>query len=678
MKAIIIRKKRIFHAQTILVMLLVMVFTACQPESFFEEQKEVTKTIHGVISVNGIETNNWKIQSYTESKDITSSDFSVQVPNDSTMQMLFVTDENDNIYMLCRSLFVSDGMVNIDAQSTALALVTFHPMFAPVSGTDYNFLLDILTNSSYYEAFQNAVSQTISAKRPITDTTNVSLMTALQNLLSDICDTNLLNNSESTYNSRMSKNVSQDNVDCYPIHLSSSGNTFTMRLSGLRPSYYGTITTPYGNEEPINVITRADYGGMDMFRTTDVINYGEPTYYSMQANGHYDIYLSRVNPEATFDFYLHLANNILDGLGFALPQTAITALATSLQAALHHLEGTNVDPMFIMGIVYNTTVDFMSSQLFNNPQMANYHIAGLALKRLGSVYNVVKGATNLFFRIAYAFRDLFGNDGSLPEEIMFCLNYKQSINDITSCNDEADCLMQIYDATNGGSWYNNTNWGTSAPLSDWYGITTNENGHVTSINLDNNNLTGSYFEIDLSCLTSLTSINLNNNTLQHFSIQHTGRNADISLNNCVTARVEVTGFKNVTINGYKTAIFSIESDCQKLMVSNCNFGDEFCPFSYATADSTIIDNCTMHSCGSNSPYLNFRNNSRTYDTWYCNTSQKLIISNSYCSTICGGDFNDNTIIVLQNATLWRSNWDDESLVTLTATITGSQWYNLFD
>lgn len=40
--------------------------------------------------------------------------------------------------------------------------------------------------------------------------------------------------------------------------------------------------------------------------------------------------------------------------------------------------------------------------------------------------------------------------------------------------------------------------------------------------------------------------------------------------------------------------------------------------------------------------------------------------------------NEDTIINLENATLWRSNWDEESKVTLTRTLRGSEWDSLWD
>ena len=55
-------------------------------------------------------------------------------------------------------------------------------------------------------------------------------------------------------------------------------------------------------------------------------------------------------------------------------------------------------------------------------------------------------------------------------------------------------LVALYDSTHGDSWYNRTNWLTSQPISDWYGITVTDTS-VTGISLNRNNL---YSKIPLS------------------------------------------------------------------------------------------------------------------------------------------------------------------------------------
>ena len=51
-------------------------------------------------------------------------------------------------------------------------------------------------------------------------------------------------------------------------------------------------------------------------------------------------------------------------------------------------------------------------------------------------------------------------------------------------------LMQLFEATGGTSWENNTGWGTSAPLGDWHGVTVDDAGRVIKLDLERNNLTG--------------------------------------------------------------------------------------------------------------------------------------------------------------------------------------------
>ena len=72
-------------------------------------------------------------------------------------------------------------------------------------------------------------------------------------------------------------------------------------------------------------------------------------------------------------------------------------------------------------------------------------------------------------------------------------------------------LVALYKATDGANWTNNDNWLSAAPLSAWYGVTTDTSGHVTRLFLSNNRLNGQL--PDLSALTNLTGLYLNDNQL---------------------------------------------------------------------------------------------------------------------------------------------------------------------
>jgi Leucine-rich repeat (LRR) protein len=73
-------------------------------------------------------------------------------------------------------------------------------------------------------------------------------------------------------------------------------------------------------------------------------------------------------------------------------------------------------------------------------------------------------------------------------------------------------LMELYNATNGPNWTNNTNWGSSQPLYNWYGVEVNSNGCVHKLNLNNNGLNGSLPE-GIGNFSDIVVLNLSYNQL---------------------------------------------------------------------------------------------------------------------------------------------------------------------
>ena len=66
---------------------------------------------------------------------------------------------------------------------------------------------------------------------------------------------------------------------------------------------------------------------------------------------------------------------------------------------------------------------------------------------------------------------------------------------------DRDVLLVLYRKTDGPNWRYKTNWGTDAALSDWYGVTANDEGRVLKLDLKNNKLGGIVRLILLSCDT---------------------------------------------------------------------------------------------------------------------------------------------------------------------------------
>ena len=73
-------------------------------------------------------------------------------------------------------------------------------------------------------------------------------------------------------------------------------------------------------------------------------------------------------------------------------------------------------------------------------------------------------------------------------------------------------LVALYNATSGPDWTGNENWLSDKPLREWHGVSTDEDGRVTTLNLWDNGLNGTIPTV-LGDLANLTELSLGFNQL---------------------------------------------------------------------------------------------------------------------------------------------------------------------
>ena len=81
-----------------------------------------------------------------------------------------------------------------------------------------------------------------------------------------------------------------------------------------------------------------------------------------------------------------------------------------------------------------------------------------------------------------------------------------------SVDGDRAALVALYHATGGPTWRSNNNWLSGAPISEWEGVTTDDNGRVTELNLWGNELSGE-IPSELGRLSDLDTLVLSVNQL---------------------------------------------------------------------------------------------------------------------------------------------------------------------
>jgi len=80
-----------------------------------------------------------------------------------------------------------------------------------------------------------------------------------------------------------------------------------------------------------------------------------------------------------------------------------------------------------------------------------------------------------------------------------------------SVEGDRQALVDLYNATNGDNWNNNTGWLNGNPSNSWYGVEVDGNGRVIKLDLYNNNLEGS-LPASIGNLSKLRFLSLKNNS----------------------------------------------------------------------------------------------------------------------------------------------------------------------
>ena len=712
-----------------LILSFLVLLISCNKDPITEEYKE---ELHkGKIIGLPDDTDNYYVESIYGKNNLENNQFDLNHASndDSELILYFLKNSKGEVVMMTRVSNNTKEMV-IDSETTALAMVTMHPFFAMLPANEFAEMANLIKEQNSFSNLKRCIDTVIASGGNLLSENNTEILLALENLFNELQDILDNNGVESKTTSRTFSGPEGIYVDCDPLDIKAYGNRLEMRVQGLAPSYEGYMIDSHGNHvDEFEIPTRNDYGFLDLFtKTKDNWKYGETITTLFPNDGEYR-FIFRADLGNLFGYMVSYGIEMIGGSKLLKAKWGIDVknLTEYTYDRLISYYSSLAVPGEMgagdwMGIVYGGVIDYLESAVtLDNGKAAQAVAVVQTIAKTTNVYFKAKTIGNFGGRLMGWFR--------ADKEIEFTLCCYQ--NEVTNCDalEERQLLMEFYEQANGDEWTINTNWCSSEPISKWYGIKTNEDGHVVSIELPNNNLSGkakfsegfaNLRKIDVNDNPRLDNITLDNPNLKEVTIKNCCvhgliynwqtkilRVSDIEplggiLWSCDEADTELhvnnvycsssslltgkVGKLYVTDcwGGYigGNADYAEITNCElenihmehakTLNVTNCTLKHEI----GVSAEKATITGCRMYQCDIYSDELYFIN-STTTNYWYATTRNKLVLSNSRCSVVCGGDFSDGCSISVSNTYLFQPNWDEEDSGTYSFSCTGATWYKMF-
>ena len=153
-------------------------------------------------------------------------------------------------------------------------------------------------------------------------------------------------------------------------------------------------------------------------------------------------------------------------------------------------------------------------------------------------------------------------------------------------------LVALYNATEGANWTTNTNWSSEESLSSWHGVTTNSDGRVTALALNDNGLDGT-LPTALGDLSELEQLDLQDNDLSGALPSELANLTNLTSLLLTESRAltgplpdglrELSDLETVSID--RTELCAPDGDAFQTWLSTITFSGLICP----PAEQSVID-----------------------------------------------------------------------------------------
>ncbi|MBQ2375607.1 MAG: hypothetical protein II298_02920 [Bacteroidales bacterium] len=402
----------------IVLLAMFSLLTSCEEPIENNDLEFETRLSNGSVSIENGNTSNLSVASLIDESSLSNGSFSVEVFDNNSPQLLMVTNETSEVIMLYKGVIPENGNIEINAHSTATAILTFHPALAEIKGANYQEMVNVFTSASSFPAFLSEVENSIAQNKAIYDTTNTNLISAAQEVFRE-----LFVDSTNVKNTKATSHLT-NKFDCWPIDVSydyDDSRNLKFRMPGLFPSYQCKVYDEEGYYESMfDVPTRGNYGAWDAFLVSigesDLV-YGEEATYNFNNTNKRTFVFNRLGS----DTFMQLACCVLQMIG--LPDvTNDVELVDNISVSISIALGQNGISLMNPGgnwktILYSAIPIAFEATL----EVLKNHTAGIIsskaqnLLKILKLLDIVEGAGNALGR--------FVSHWICENEITFCAQY---------------------------------------------------------------------------------------------------------------------------------------------------------------------------------------------------------------------------------------------------------------
>lgn len=392
--------------------------TSCEEPIENNDLEFETRLSNGSVSIENGNTSNLSVASLIDESSLSNGSFSVEVFDNNSPQLLMVTNETSEVIMLYKGVIPENGNIEINAHSTATAILTFHPALAEIKGANYQEMVNVFTSANSFPNFLSEVENSIAQNKAIYDTTNTNLISAAQEVFRE-----LFGDSVNMKNTKATSHLT-NKFDCWPIDVSYDYNysrNLKFRMPGLFPSYECKVYDEEGDfESSFYVPTRGNYGLWDAFLgsmgESDLV-FGEEAIYNFNNTNKRTFVFNRLGS----DTFMQLACCVLQTIG--LPDVTddvelVADVSFSIETAIVQNGISLMNPgnnwktilYSAIPIAFEATLEVLKN-----------HTAGIIssnaqnLLKILKLVNIVEGAGNALGR--------FVSHWICENEITFCAQY---------------------------------------------------------------------------------------------------------------------------------------------------------------------------------------------------------------------------------------------------------------